>query len=398
MVRFALVHDWFDGIAGSEKVVRQMLHCFPDSDVFSLVDNLSSGERESLGISSIKTSFIQNLPFAKKRFRNYLPLMPFAIEQFDLSSYDVILSSSHAVAKGVCTNCDQLHISYVHTPIRYAWDMYHEYLDQRNLTHGPKSLLVKASLHYIRNWDRGTADRPDVYIANSHYVADRIRKTYGREAKVIYPPVDVHRLSANHRKESFFLAAGRLVPYKRFDLLIDAFSKLPDQRLVIIGDGPEFKKLKAKAPANVELLGFQNDEILFDYMQRARAFIFGAVEDFGIMPVEAQACGTPVIGMRRGGVGETVVDGETGLLFDEQSPDCVAEAVRTFCEIPEGLFDVDHIRSNAERFSVERFRQQFSNLVSTEVKKRIEPTSSDRSSNFPVADTNHLSEASLIHG
>ena len=290
MTRFALVHDWFDCIAGSEKVVREIKHCFPTSDVFSLVDHLSNAERQELGIDEIRASFIQGLPFARKRFRHYLPLMPAAIEQFDLSAYDVILSSSHAVAKGVVTNAEQLHISYVHTPIRYAWDMYHEYL-QRGLTRGPKAAFVKAVLHYIRMWDRSTADRPDIYVANSHYVAARIRKIYGREAKVIYPPVNVHRWNTHHKKENFFFAAGRLVPYKRFDLLLDAFAKLPDQRLVIIGDGPEYKKLKARATSNVEMLGYQEDEVLFDHMKRARAFVLGQWKTLASCPSKLRLAG-----------------------------------------------------------------------------------------------------------
>ena len=373
MTQFALVHDWFDCVAGSEKVVREMLHCFPRSDVFALVDHLTAAERQELGIDAMQTSFIQDLPFARKRFRHYLPLMPLAVEQFDLSSYDVILSSSHAVAKGVVTSAEQLHISYVHTPIRYAWDMYHEYLQQRGLTRGLKTAFVKAVLHYIRMWDRGTADRPDIYIANSNYVAARIRKTYGRDAEVIYPPVNVHRWNTHHRKERFFLAAGRLVPYKRFDLLVDAFARLPDLRLVIIGDGPEHKKLKARATKNVDMLGYQDDETLFDHMKRARAFVFGAVEDFGIMPVEAQACGTPVIGMNRGGVAETVIDGETGLLFEEQTPECVAETVRRFSELPDDFLDPDCIRFNAERFSVDRFQREFSKLVNSAIQHRRGP-------------------------
>jgi glycosyltransferase involved in cell wall biosynthesis len=370
MTRFALVHDWFDCVAGSEKVVGEMLHCFPQSDVFSLVDYLTAAERRGLGIDAVQTSFIQKLPFARKRFRHYLPLMPAAIERFDLSTYDVILSSSHAVAKGVITNAQQLHISYIHTPIRYAWDMYHEYLRQSGLTRGPKAAFVKAVLHYIRMWDRVTADRPDVYVANSNYVADRIRKTYGRDARVIYPPVNVHRWETHRKKENFFLAAGRLVPYKRFDLLVDAFAQLPEQRLIIIGDGPEYKKLKAAATKNVEMLGYLDDESLFDYMKRASAFVFGAVEDFGIMPVEAQACGTPVIGMNLGGVAETVIHGETGLLFDEQTPECVAETVHTFCELPAGFLDPCRIRANAERFSVDRFRRKFAELVNSAMRSR----------------------------
>ncbi len=369
MTRFALIHDWFDCIAGSEKVVREMMHCFPHCEAFSLVDHLSEEEKRSLGIDSIHSSFIQSLPFARKRFRNYLPLMPIAIEQFDLADYDVVLSSSHAFGKGVLTSAEQLHISYVHTPIRYAWDMQHEYLRRRGLTRGLKAKFVRSVLHYLRLWDQGTANRPDAYIANSNYVARRIKKTYNRDAHVIYPPVDLEWFETHHKKESFYLAAGRLVSYKRFDLLVDAFARLPDHRLVLIGDGPEFKKLKSQAPANVEMLGFQENDVLRDYMKRAKAFVFAAVEDFGIMPVEAQACGTPVIGMRRGGLTETVIENETGLFFDEQTPESVAEAIRTFDELPSDFFDPDCIRKNAERFSIPRFRTEFKSFVEERVQQ-----------------------------
>lgn len=360
MNRIALVHDWFARIAGSEKVVREMKHCYPSSDIFSLVNHLTQDELKELGVEDISTSFIQRLPFSQKLFRHYLPLMPMAIEQLDLSSYDVVLSSSHAVAKGVLTNSQQLHISYVHTPIRYAWDMFHEYIDSY---HGLKALMVKLTLHYMRMWDRSTANRPDIYVANSKYVASRIRKTYGQDAEVIYPPVDIERFQTTYQKEDFYLAAGRLVPYKRFDVVVDAFSQLPDQKLVLIGDGPELKTLRARAPQNVKILGYQDDTVLFDYLSKARAFLFAGIEDFGIMPVEAQACGTPVLGINRGGVAESVIHGETGLLFEEQTAECVADTVRFFDLLPSNYFDPQHLHSHTERFGIERFRDEFSSLV-----------------------------------
>lgn len=363
MSRIALVHDWFNCIAGSEKVIKEIMHCFPEADVFSLVDHLTQPQRESLGIHKpITTSFINRLPF-QKGFRNYLPLMPIAIEQFDLRPYDVVISSSHAFAKGALTTAEQLHLTYVHTPIRYAWDMYQEYLEQNNLGRGIKSSVIRSSLHYIRNWDRSTADRPDVYMANSGYVANRIKKTYNRDAHVLYPPCDVHKMTVQHKKDDFFLAAGRLVPYKRFDLVVDAMKHLPDQKLVLIGDGPEMQKIKSKAGPNVELLGYQSDEVLRDHMQRARAFVFAAVEDFGIMPVEAQACGTPVIGINRGGVAETVIDGKTGILFDDQTPESVAQAMQTVGDLPSEFFDADTIRAHAETFSREVFRKRLLELI-----------------------------------
>jgi len=365
MPRVAIVHDWFNCIAGSEKVVKEIMHCFPEADVFSLVDHLTDQERESLGISKpIQTSFINGLPF-QKRFRNYLPLMPMAIEQFDLRPYDLVISSSHAFAKGALTSSEQLHLTYVHTPIRYAWDMHHEYLEQQGLGWGVKSAIVRSTLHYIRMWDRSTADRPDAYMANSRYVAKRIKKTYNRDADVVYPPCDVHKMKVRHDKEDFFLAAGRLVPYKRFDLVVDAMKQLPDQRLVVIGDGPEMKKIKSKAGSNVELMGYQPDDVMHDLMGRAKGFVFAAVEDFGIMPVEAQACGTPVIGINRGGVAETVVDRKTGILFEEQTVDSVAKAIQTVAELPNGFFDADEIRHHSESFSREVFRKRLIQKVKT---------------------------------
>jgi glycosyltransferase involved in cell wall biosynthesis len=382
MARIAVVHDWFNCIAGSEKVVKEIMHCFPQADVFSLVDHLTQSERESLGIHRpITTSFIGRLPF-QKGFRNYLPLMPIAIEQFDLRPYDVVISSSHAFAKGALTTAEQLHLTYVHTPIRYAWDMHQEYLEQNNLGRGLKSSIIRSSLHYIRNWDRGTADRPDVYMANSHYVANRIKKTYNRDAHVLYPPCDVHKMKVCHQKDDFFLAAGRLVPYKRFDLVVEAMKQLPDQKLVLIGDGSEMQKIKSLAGPNVELMGYQSDDVLRQYMQRAKAFVFAAVEDFGIMPVEAQACGTPVVGINRGGVAETVVHGKTGILFAQQTPDSVADAMKTVAELPSGYFDADVIRSHAETFGRDVFRKRLIGL--------LESSKQDwhRETDFPTLELN----------
>ena len=340
-----------------------MLKCYSNAEVHSIVDHLNDTQREELGIESIATSFVQKLPFSKTKFRNYLALMPMAIEQFDLSDYDLILSSSHAVAKGVITSHEQLHISYMHTPIRYAWELQHEYLKQRGLERGLKATIVKAILHNIRRWDQSTANRPDVYIANSKFIAGRIRKTYDRPAKVIYPPVNVERMSLRCQKDNFYLAAGRIVPYKRFDLVVEAFSKIPSAKLVVIGDGPEMKKLKSIAGPNVQLMGYQSDEVLRDHMQRAKGFVFAALEDFGIMPVEAQACGTPVIAFGRGGTAETVIHGTTGLHFEEQTLDCLTEKILDMEELPSEYFDPFELRRHAEKFSQDRFRKEYSTFV-----------------------------------
>jgi glycosyltransferase involved in cell wall biosynthesis len=290
--------------------------------------------------------------------------MPLAIEKFDLSGYDLVISSSHAVAKGVLTGPEQLHISYVHSPMRYAWDLQHQYLAEAGLGNGLRGWAARWILHRIRLWDDRTANGVDAFIANSHHIARRIWKVYRRSAQVIYPPVDVEHFSERGAKEPFYLAASRMVPYKRMGLVVDAFAAMPGRRLVVAGDGPELRKIQAKArgAANIELVGFLRTEVLRDYLARAQALIFAAEEDFGILPVEAQACGTPVIAYGRGGCRETVVEGVTGLFFDAQTPDAVMDAVERF-ESCRNRFDPAVIRHHAERFSTDRFRNEFSTFV-----------------------------------
>ena len=361
----AMVHDWLPVYAGAERVLEQMLHVMPQSELYSLIDSLPDGQRDFLQGRQVNTSFIQQLPFAKSKYRYYLPLAPIAIEQFDLTKYDVVISSSYAVAKGALTTADQLHISYVHSPIRYAWDLHFEYLREGGLKRGFRSMLARAILHYMRLYDVSTASRPDVMVANSRTVARRIWRTYRREARVVYPPVDTQAFRLHEQKDDFFLTASRLVPYKRIDLIVEAFAGMPDKQLVVIGDGPEMERIKEKATANVEILGYQSNEALQDHMQRARAFVFAAQEDFGIVPVEAQACGTPVIAYSRGGTAETVLPGETGVFFHRQTVPAVQQAVRTF-EAERDTFEPARIRAHAENFSIERFRKQFTNLVQQE--------------------------------
>ena len=361
----AIVHEWLASYAGSERVVEQMLQVFPQADLFALVDFLPERDRGMLGDRAVRTSFIQRLPFARRYFRAYLPLMPLAVEQWDFSSYDIVLSSSHAVAKGVLTRADQLHISYIHTPIRYAWDLQHEYLRQAGLTRGLKSLLVRPILHYLRLWDRAAADRVDVMIANSRYVARRIQKTYRRQAEVIYPPVDTDRFLPVHPKEDYYVAASRMVPYKRMDLIVNAFREMPGRQLVVIGDGPDFKKVSKLATPNIKIVGYQEGPSLRGYLQRAKALVFAADEDFGILPVEAQACGTPVIALGRGGALETIVDGETGILFADQSVEAILAAVERFESRPLAL-DANGIRERALRFSAGRFRRELDDFVHRE--------------------------------
>ncbi len=277
-MKTAIVHDWLVTYAGSERVLEQIVSLYPEADIFCLVDFLPEGGRGFILDKATNTSFLQKMPFAKRKYRSYLPLMPFAIEQFDLSGYDLVISSSHAVAKGALVSSNQTHVCYCHTPMRYAWDLYHQYLREAGLTRGIKAMMAKAILHYVRIWDATTANRVDHYIANSKYTAGRIKKIYNKDATVIYPPVNIMDSATvlDTEKAGFYLAASRMVPYKKMDLIVEAFSTMPDKELVVIGDGPDIKKVKAKAGKNVKLMGYQSADALSDYMLRAKAFIFAA--------------------------------------------------------------------------------------------------------------------------
>lgn len=372
-MKVAIVHDWLVVYAGAERVLSELLALYPQADLFSLVDFLDDKDRERLGGRRAKTSFIQKLPFARRQYRNYLPLMMLAVEQFDLGDYDLVISSSFAVAKGVVTGPRQLHVSYVHSPIRYAWDLQPTYLRQARLTKGPRSWYARALLHYTRLWDSRTANGVDHYIANSAFIAARIWKIYRREASVIYPPVDTERFLPGEARQDYYITASRVVPYKRMPMIAEAFRSMPDKRLIVIGDGPEMAALQAAAGPNVTLLGYQSDEQMVHYLRTARAFIFGAEEDFGIVPVEAQACGTPVIAFGRGGAVETVrglnSDRPTGLFFAEQTSAAVAQAVAEF-ELNAHRFTAEACRENALNFSPDRFRRQFRAEVEAQLARR----------------------------
>ncbi len=361
-MKVAIVHEWLVSYAGSEKVVEQMLNCFPDADIFTLIDNLPESERSFLNGRKITTSFLQKIPFAKTKHRLFLPLMPLAIEQFDLSDYDIVISSSHAVAKGVLTGPNQLHVCYCHSPIRYAWDMQHQYLKESNSQKGLKSWLMRYFLHKIRLWDYRTANGVDYFVANSNFIAKRIKKVYGRDSEVIFPPVNVNKFSANFDKQDFYFTASRLVPYKKIDLIAQAFCNMPEKKLIIAGDGPDRAKLQAIIVDhnNIDYVGFISDEQMVSYMQQAKAFIFAAEEDFGIIPVEAQACGTPVIAYAKGGAVDTVIDDVTGKCFYLQDVNAIVKAVNGFEDA-----DINPVAcvDNAQKFSNEKFCHIFTKFV-----------------------------------
>jgi len=365
--KVAIVHEWLKTYAGSERVVEQLLAIWPDADLFAVVDFLPEAERAFLQGKKPTTTFIQKMPFAASKFRGYLPFMPLAIEQLDVSAYDIVISSNHAVAKGVLTGPNQMHVSYVHSPMRYAWEMQHQYLVESGLVSGIKSWMVRAILHYMRLWDYRSASGVDEFLANSSFIAGRIRKSYRREAVVLYPPVDVQRFALRTDKEDFYLSACRMVPYKRVPLVVDAFRNMPSQRLVVVGDGPDFDRIKANCPANVEIRGFLPTSELVDLMQRSKAMVFAGEEDFGIAPVEAQACGTPIIAYGRGGLLETVQGDPskgavTGLFFYEQTAEAICKAVEQF-DATQSTMTPQACRAHAEKFSIEAFRQRMFSFV-----------------------------------
>ncbi len=365
-LRVAVIHDWLPLVGGAEKVLEQILEIYPHADIYTLFDFVSRDDAPFLNGKKITTSSLQKFPKAEKYYRNLLPLLPYAIEQFDLRKYELIVSSSSAVAKGIISSPDQLHICYCHSPMRYAWDLQAHYLKHTGLSSGVKSMFIRYVLHRLRIWDVISSNRVDQFVANSAYISERITKTYRRKSTVINPPVDINRFQVQSNKEEFYLAASRQVPYKRIDLIVEAFKHCPEKQLVVIGEGPEHKKIKALAGPNVKIVGYQPDAVMVDYMRRAKAFIFAAQEDFGILPVEAQACGTPVIAYRRGGARETVIDKRTGLLFEEQTVDSILKALSRF-ERLEKNFDSAEIRRHAESFSNERFRKELSHFINQQL-------------------------------
>ncbi|HBR1047231.1 TPA: glycosyltransferase family 4 protein [Klebsiella pneumoniae] len=365
-ISVGIIADWLVSYSGAERVISEIIKLYPSCELYSVIDFISESNRKYFNGKHAKTTFIQQLPKSKTSYQKYLPLMPLAIEQLDVSKHDILLSSSHAVAKGILVGPDQLHICYVHSPIRYAWDLQHQYLKESGFNKGIKGMAVRYLLHKIRIWDQRTANGVDHFIANSEFIARRIKKVYGRHSDVIYPPVDINRFKLKENKENYYLTASRLVPYKRIDLIVEAFSNMPDKKLVVIGDGSEMNKIKLKSSKNIEILGYQEDSVMQEYMRNAKAFVFAAEEDFGITPVEAMACGTPVIAYGKGGVLETVIpignEKPTGLFFESQTVDAITNAVIQFEEV-ETMILPEYCRERAEKFATERFRLEMNNYI-----------------------------------
>lgn len=369
----ALIHDILVQSGGAEKCVESFTNIWNDFDIFTLIDHLSDKDREKIiKGKKTKTSFIQKLPFSKIFFRHYFSLYPLAVEQFDFSEYDLVISSSFSACKGILTRPDQIHISYVYSPVRYAWDLYHQYLKEAKLERGLKSIIVKRMLFKFRNWDAGTANRPDYYIAISHYIAKRIKKLYDKDSIVIYPPVDCSNFTIGETTADYYFTTSRMVPYKKINLIVEAFSKMPDKKLIVGGDGPDFKKISKLKTSNIELLGYLDNKTLLNYTQSAKAFIFAAEEDFGIAPIEAQACGVPVIAFGKGGALETIVGSfatennvkpsDTGIFFEKQTIDSLINAVDVF-EKNSNKFDKQIIRNQALKFDTKRFESEFKETI-----------------------------------
>lgn len=363
-MRIALVHDWLDTWRGGESVLAELCRIFDAADLFALVDFLPEQDRAKLGGRRATTTFLQRLPYARRGFRHWLPLFPRAIETLDVSGYDLVISTSHAVAKGVRTHRRQLHVCYCFTPMRYAWDLRETYLQQTGLDHGARGWAARRILDRLRAWDRRTSERVDHFVAISRHIAERIRRCYDRDSTVIYPPVASHAAGAPpaRREENHtYVTVSHLVPYKRIDLIASAFRSLPGRSLVIIGDGPERARISALAGSNVRMLGRVSDAERDEWLGRAAAFVFAAEEDFGIAPLEAQAFGTPVIALARGGAIETIhgLDSASpaGVLYANQDAAAIAEAVRTF-EANRGCIDATACVANARRFDAGRFRAE----------------------------------------
>lgn len=364
-MKVAIVHYWMVAMRGGEKVIEALLDIFPEADIFTHVYD-PRAVSEKIARQQVATTFIQHLPFSRHLYQNYLPLMPLALEQLDLRGYDLVISSESGPAKGVLTSPGCPHICYCHTPMRYLWDMYHEY---KKGTGPIKRLLMVPLIHYLRMWDVAAAQRVDYFVANSTNVARRIQKIYRRDANVVYPPVAIDDFYISDEQDDFYLMVGQLVGYKRADLAVRVFNKI-GRRLIVIGEGEQFSLLKKIAGPNISLMGRQPFSVIQEHYAKCRALIFPGEEDFGIVPVEAMASGRPVIAYGKGGALETVEKGKTGMFFRNQTEESLISAIQIF-EKNESLFNPETCREHAKKFSSENFNKRFKKLIHDYAEMRL---------------------------
>ena len=357
-MRVAIVHDWLTGMRGGEKVLEALCRLFPEAELYTLVHRRGSVS-PLIEHRRVHRSIVDRLPLAETRYREYLPLFPFVVEQFGFDGFDLVISSSHCAAKSVVVPGRTVHICYCHSPMRYAWDQFDAYFGAHRVGQ-PASAVFRRVMAWLARWDRATADRPDRYVANSQYVAGRIGRYYNRVASVVYPPVDTDFFTPETaRPRTHYLIVSALVPYKRVELAIEA-CRLADRPLVVAGDGPDRVRLERTAGGTVSFVGSRSNEEIRDLYRSAKAVLLPGEEDFGIVPVEAQACGTPVIALGRCGALETVQHGTTGLLVDEASPEAFARAI----ESAEGIsWGTQALRTNAERFAPAAFAAGFARIL-----------------------------------
>lgn len=356
--KIALVHEYLTRLGGAERVLKHVSDLYPNADIFTLLYNKEKVSHV-FPKDKVKTSFVNNFPnWLKSRVKFLAPIFPSAVESLDLSKYDLIISSTNSFAKGVITKPQAIHIAYCHAPATFLWNAFHSYRKQQRKG-GFGNFMILLLTHYLRQWDRQAADRVDYFIANSKLTQSRIKKYYRKDSKVIYPPVDIERLKATKEHKDYFLIVSQLTQYKNIDIAIEAFNKL-GLPLLIIGDGPERKRLQKLANKNIEFKGFLDDETTVEYYQNCRAFIFAGSDDFGIAPVEAMAAGKPVLALRDGGALETVVEGKTGEFFDAPIIELLADGVR---RVTENSYDTKSIRKHAEQFSTSRFIKEIQQYI-----------------------------------
>lgn len=364
--KIAIIHDWLVTFGGAERLLLQILDCYPTADLFCLIEGLPKDIREKFSRNT-KSTFIQHLPRAKKWYWYYAPFMPIAIEQIDLTNYDLVLSCSHAFAKGVICHPNQLHIAYIHSPMRFVYDLQHDYYQNFSFKNGIKRWLSAGVFHYLRMWDMRTINNVDHLIANSNFIRKRITKCYRRTSELIYPGIDTERFQFKANKQSYYLAGSFMTPFKRLDLIVSAFNQMPEKKLLLFGSGPQEKYLKKLAGSNVTFLGRASDEDLVKLLQNARAFLFAATEDFGMIMAEAQSCGTPVIAYKKGGATEIIKDVDistepTGLFFEELTSESIQHAIKKF-EREETSIHPINCRKNAMRFDILHFKKQYIDTI-----------------------------------